>query len=225
MAIAVATMVDLVIATKLVTIAIELGEAKKCSHAIHQNINTCLYNHFSLLPPRMYHPPRPFYKSFLRWPPPEHPPLSSPLLKTEVKQNSLTMSEQPQQQQQRPLTQKFYQSAPDSRQTVKFLTATTIGTVFLLLSGLTLTGTVIGLIVATPVLVIFSPILVPAAVTIFLVGSGFLFSGGCGVAALSAVSWIYSYVAGKHPPGANQLDKAGEKIASTAKDVKELRAA
>ncbi|CAL0305635.1 unnamed protein product [Lupinus luteus] len=108
-----------------------------------------------------------------------------------------------------------------SRQTIKFMTAATIGVSLMLLSGLILTGTVIGLVIATPLLVLFSPILVPAAFIIFMAASGFLFSGGCGVAAVAALSWIYNYVAGKHPVGADKLDYARDVIADKARDVKE----
>ncbi|KAF8388894.1 hypothetical protein HHK36_025575 [Tetracentron sinense] len=118
-------------------------------------------------------------------------------------------------------TQKLSESAPSSRQTVKFLTAATIGAVLLVLSGLTLTGTVVSLVIATPVLVLFSPILVPAGIVIFLATTGFLFSGGFGVAALSALSWIYNYVAGKNPPGSEKLDYARMRLANKAREVKE----
>ncbi|XP_020212629.1 oleosin 16 kDa [Cajanus cajan] len=110
---------------------------------------------------------------------------------------------------------------PPSRQTVKFITAATIGISLLLLSGLVLTGTVIGLVIATPLLVIFSPILVPAAFVLFLVAAGFLFSGGCGVAAIAALSWIYNYVAGNHPAGSDTFDYAKGYLADKARDVKE----
>lgn len=101
------------------------------------------------------------------------------------------------------------------------MTAATIGGTLLFLSGLTLTGTVIALIMATPVLVLFSPILVPAAIAVFLATVGFLFSGGCGVTAITVLTWIYSYVKGKHPPGADQLDYARTKIADKARDMTE----
>ncbi|XP_015935020.1 oleosin Ara h 15.0101 [Arachis duranensis] len=107
------------------------------------------------------------------------------------------------------------------RQAIKFMTASTIGVSFLILSGLILTGTVIGLIIATPLLVIFSPILVPAAITLTLAAGGFLFSGGCGVAAIAALSWLYSYVTGKHPAGSDRLDYAKGVIADKARDVKD----
>ncbi|KAM7490490.1 hypothetical protein LguiA_033411 [Lonicera macranthoides] len=111
--------------------------------------------------------------------------------------------------------------SPNTRQVIKFLSAATIGAAFLGLSGLTLTGTVISLILATPVLVLFSPVLVPIGVVLSLVTAGFLFSGGCGVAAVAALSWIYNYVAGKHPPGADQLDYARTRIANKARDMRE----
>ncbi|KAK7311817.1 hypothetical protein RJT34_10191 [Clitoria ternatea] len=111
--------------------------------------------------------------------------------------------------------------SPPARQTVKFITAATIGVTLLLLSGLILTGTVIGLIIATPLLVLFSPILVPAAIVLFLAASGFLFSGGCGVAAIAALSWLYTYVSGNHPAGTDTFDYAKGLLADKARDVKE----
>ncbi|CAI9759637.1 unnamed protein product [Fraxinus pennsylvanica] len=120
--------------------------------------------------------------------------------------------------QQKLMSQRLEGSAPNSGQAIRFLTAATIGGVLLGLSGLTLTGTVIALIIATPVLLLFSPILIPAGIVLVLVTAGFLFTGGCGVAALL---WIYNYVAGKHLPGSDQVDYARMRIANKARDVKE----
>ncbi|KAI3840077.1 hypothetical protein MKX03_017278 [Papaver bracteatum] len=116
----------------------------------------------------------------------------------------------------------LHQQQPRSYQVVKAATAVTAGGSFLILSGLTLAGTVIGLTVATPVLVIFSPVIVPAAITIFMILAGFVTSGGFGVAAAWVASWMYRYVTGKHPPGADQLDSARQKLASKARDMKEF---
>ncbi|KAH1067431.1 hypothetical protein J1N35_032418 [Gossypium stocksii] len=74
---------------------------------------------------------------------------------------------------------------------------------------------------ATPVMVLFSPVLVPSAIVIFLVITGFLFSGGCGVAAITALSWIYNYVQVKHPLGADKLDYARDMLASMTRGVTE----
>ncbi|KAL6977606.1 Oleosin 1-like [Sarracenia purpurea var. burkii] len=120
---------------------------------------------------------------------------------------------QPQHQQQ--------QSQPRSHQVVKAATAVTAGGSLLVLSGLTLAGTVVALALATPLLVIFSPVLVPAAIAVCLIIAGFLSSGGFGVAAVTVFSWIFRYVTGKQPPGANQLDQARMKLASKAREMKD----
>lgn len=108
-----------------------------------------------------------------------------------------------------------------SYQAVKAATAATAGGSLLVLSGLTLVGTVIALTVATPLLVIFSPVLVPAAIAVFFLVLGFLASGGFGVAAVTVLSWIYRYVTGRHPPGADHLDSARMKLASKAREMKD----
>lgn len=89
--------------------------------------------------------------------------------------------------------QQAIQLPPRSHQVVKAATAATAGGSFLLLSGLILVGTVIALTIATPLLVIFSPVLVPAVIAVGLIITGFLASGGFGVAAISVLSWIYRY--------------------------------
>ncbi|KAI7749331.1 hypothetical protein M8C21_023666 [Ambrosia artemisiifolia] len=81
---------------------------------------------------------------------------------------------------------------------VKAVTAASTGGSLLILSGLTLVGTVITLTMATPLLVIFSPVLVPAVITVFVLLTGLLTSGGFGLAAATVLSWMYRYVAGEH---------------------------
>ncbi|GER46555.1 oleosin [Striga asiatica] len=110
---------------------------------------------------------------------------------------------------------------PVSHRLVKAATAATAGGSLLLLSGLTLAATVVGLTLATPLLVIFSPVLVPAVITAAVLGLGFLASGGFGVAALSVLTWIYRYVTGRHPVGSDQLDSARTKLAAKARDMKD----
>ncbi|KAL3818990.1 hypothetical protein ACJIZ3_004895 [Penstemon smallii] len=133
--------------------------------------------------------------------------------------HSINMSDQP-----KPMSQKLQESTPTRSQAVILLTATTIGGFLLGLAGMTLTGTLIALIIATPVLLLVSPIVVPAAVVLASVTTGFLSSGGFLVAALAVVAWLYKYVARKHLFGASRLDYAKMKIASKARDVKERAA-
>ncbi|XP_076955638.1 oleosin L-like [Bidens hawaiensis] len=103
--------------------------------------------------------------------------------------------------------------SPRVHQAVKAVTAVVAGGSLLVLAGLILAGTVIALTIATPVLVIFSPVLVPAAITLFLLATGFLTSGGFGVAALTVLSWIYRYgdPAG-NPLGSDSFDEARDKL-------------
>lgn len=119
-----------------------------------------------------------------------------------------TALQQPQQQQQ-----------PKSYAAVKTATAVTVGGSLLVLSGLTLAGTVIALTVATPLFVIFSPVLIPAAITAFLLITGFLSSGGFGLAAISVLSWMYQYMTGKRPPGAEQLEYAKGRLGIRAREM------
>nr|AGT21473.1 oleosin-like [Carica papaya] len=90
---------------------------------------------------------------------------------------------------------------PRSHQVVKAATAVTAGGSLLVLSGLTLAGTVIALTIATPLFVIFSPVLVPAVIAVALLITG--------------------YVTGRHPPGADKLDQARMKLAGKAREMKE----
>ncbi|XP_076901596.1 oleosin Cor a 13-like [Bidens hawaiensis] len=107
-----------------------------------------------------------------------------------------------------------------SHQLIKSATAITIGGSFILLSVLTLTATVIGLVLATPVLVLFSLVLIPTLVTLSVIFSGFLTAGGFGGAASFVFYWMYSYVTGKHPVGSRQVDVAREKVAGAAAEVR-----
>ncbi|KAJ0251020.1 Oleosin 18.5 kDa [Hirschfeldia incana] len=108
-----------------------------------------------------------------------------------------------------------------TRQIAKAATAVTAGGSLLVLSSLTLVGTVIALTVATPLLVIFSPILVPALITVALLITGFLSSGGFGIAAITVFSWIYKYATGEHPQESDKLDSARMKLGSKAQDLKD----
>ncbi|KAL0355392.1 UNVERIFIED_CONTAM: Oleosin [Sesamum radiatum] len=97
-------------------------------------------------------------------------------------------------------------SAPLNVQAVGFLAAIIVicGLLFGL-SGLSLTGTMIALAVATPGLVFFSPIIIPSVLSLLLITAGFMFSGCCLAAALAATVWMCRYMAGKSPLGWEQL--------------------
>ncbi|XP_021634885.2 oleosin 1 [Manihot esculenta] len=108
-----------------------------------------------------------------------------------------------------------------SYQVVKAATAATAGGSLLLLSGLVVVGTVIAITIATPLLVICSPVIVPAIIAVGLIITGFLTSGGFGVASVFILTWIYRYVTGKKPPGAESLEQARLKLAGKAREIKD----
>uniref|UniRef100_A0A7N0UT87 Oleosin n=1 Tax=Kalanchoe fedtschenkoi TaxID=63787 RepID=A0A7N0UT87_KALFE len=121
--------------------------------------------------------------------------------------------------QTRPIT---HHTSPAARQTAKFVTAALLGGSTLVLSGLTLTATVLGLAVATPLFVLFSPVLAPALIATLMIGAGFLVSGGCGAAALVGFTWLYNYATGKRPLGADQIDFVKDEISGKATDMKDF---
>ncbi|XP_047306322.1 oleosin L-like [Impatiens glandulifera] len=110
---------------------------------------------------------------------------------------------------------------PRSQQMIQVAAAVAAGGSLLVLSALMLAGTVVALTLATPLVVIFSPVLVPATITAFLIMLGFVASCGFGMAALAVLSWMYKYINGQHPPGADQLDNARMKLAGKAREMKE----
>lgn len=69
------------------------------------------------------------------------------------------------------------QKGPSTTQILAVVTLVPVGGLLLGLAGLTLLGTIIALAVATPVFLLFSPVLVPAAITLALAVIGFLTSG------------------------------------------------
>ncbi|KAI5083710.1 hypothetical protein GOP47_0003453, partial [Adiantum capillus-veneris] len=86
--------------------------------------------------------------------------------------------------------------------------------------GILATITVISLIVLTPVFIFFSPILVPLGFVLFLCAAGLLTAGGAALATVTAISWVYKYFKGRHPPGAEQVDYAVRQLQETAEHVK-----
>ncbi|KAL3529354.1 hypothetical protein ACH5RR_008676 [Cinchona calisaya] len=116
---------------------------------------------------------------------------------------------------------KMHEHAPNSTQLAGLLTLVISGGILLLLTGITLTATVLGLIFFTPLIIISSPIWVPAGSILFVIIAGFLSFFGFAVAAAAAFSWLYRYFKGFHPPGSDRIDYARSRIADTASHVKD----
>lgn len=118
---------------------------------------------------------------------------------------------------------RIQEHAQNSTQVVGFLTLVITGGILLLLSGLTLTATVMGLIFFSPLIILSSPIWVPAGTVLFVAIGGVLSMSGFGLSFLAGLSWIYKYyIAGKKPQGGSvRVDYGRSRIADTASHMKE----
>ncbi|CAM8933809.1 unnamed protein product [Rhodiola kirilowii] len=116
--------------------------------------------------------------------------------------------------------------SPNTSQIMAVVTLFPLGAFLLILSGLTLAATIIGLAIATPLFILFSPVLVPAALTIFLAVTGFLTSGAFGVTGLSSVSWIVNYIRrmrGSVPESMDYMKRrAGDAVGYLGQKTKEV---
>lgn len=130
--------------------------------------------------------------------------------------------QQDQHQQQRPSGDArglLQEKGPSKQQILAVVAGVPVGGFFLVLSGLTLTGTLIGLALTTPLFVICSPVLVPAALTIALAVAGFLTSGAFGITALSSLSWIINYLRRSGGRMPEQLEQAKRRVQDTTGQV------
>ncbi|XP_062114937.1 oleosin H2-like [Humulus lupulus] len=103
------------------------------------------------------------------------------------------------------------EGGPSAQQILTVVTLVPLGGILLLLAGLTLAGTLLGVAISTPVFVIFSPVLVPAAFVIAAAVTGFLTSGAFGITGLSSLSWLANYLRRiRMMPSSGPLPEAAE---------------
>nr|C0HM28.1 RecName: Full=Oleosin Cor a 15; AltName: Allergen=Cor a 15 [Corylus avellana]QEM21451.1 oleosin Cor-a-15 [Corylus avellana] len=103
---------------------------------------------------------------------------------------------------------------PSASKVIAVVTLLPLGGFLLLLAGLTFAGTLIGLALSTPLFVLCSPVLVPAAIVIGLAVTGFLTSGAFGITGISSLSWILKYLRGTSVP--EQMEHAKRRAQDTA---------
>ncbi|XP_057951356.1 oleosin Cor a 15-like [Malania oleifera] len=110
---------------------------------------------------------------------------------------------------------------PSTSQVLAVITLVPLGGFLLFLAGLTLTGTAIGLALTTPLFVIFSPVLIPAALIITLAVAGFLTSGAFGITAVSSLRWIVNYLrrSGGWTHAKQRAEEAAGHVGQKAKEV------
>ena len=103
---------------------------------------------------------------------------------------------------------------PSASQVLAVITLLPIGGTLLALSGLTLAGSVIGLLITTPLFIIFSPVIVPAAIVIGLAVTGFFTSGAFGLTGLTSFSWVLNSF--RQTTGSEMADQAKRRMADVA---------
>ncbi|XP_054820248.1 oleosin Cor a 15-like [Prosopis cineraria] len=117
----------------------------------------------------------------------------------------------------------YASESPSASQVLALAALLPLGAFLLLLAALTLAATVLGIAVSAPLFVIFSPVLLPAALLLGLAVAGLLTSGAFGVTALSSFTWLANYVRRSRLP--EQLEyakhRARETISQAAQSAKE----
>ncbi|KAL5544093.1 hypothetical protein UlMin_007877 [Ulmus minor] len=115
-------------------------------------------------------------------------------------------------------TYKAFQSenSQSTSQILAVLALLPVGGTLLLLSGLILAGTVVGLSVSAPLFVIFSPVLVPAAIVIGLAVGGFLTSGAFGITGVSSLAWLANHLRGAKASLPETAEQAKRRVQDTA---------
>ena len=87
-------------------------------------------------------------------------------------------------------------------------------------AGAVTIASAIVLVILSPVLLFFSPILVPVGIVLFLCTAGIVAACGTGVATLSLAVWLYRYLKGRHPRGSQQVDHVMGRVHKTAEQIK-----
>ncbi|KAM0880320.1 hypothetical protein ACQ4PT_033638 [Festuca glaucescens] len=120
----------------------------------------------------------------------------------------------------RPITEQVKgmlpEKGPSASQALTVATLFPLGGFLLVLSGLLLAGTVVGLAVATPVFLLFSPVLVPAALTIGLAVTGFLTSGALGLGGLSSLTVLANTARQAFQKTPDYVEEARRRMAEAA---------
>lgn len=84
-------------------------------------------------------------------------------------------------------------NGPTTSQVLAIVTLLPVGGTLLGLAAVTFLGTVICLMITTLLFIIFSPVIVPAALTIALSVTGVIASEAFEISGLSSLSWLLSF--------------------------------
>lgn len=105
---------------------------------------------------------------------------------------------------------------PSASQALTVATLFPLGGFLLTLAGLALAASVIGLVLATPVFLLFSPVLVPAALLMGLAVTGFLTSGALGLGGLSSLTCLANIAQGLFSRTPDYVEQAKRRMTEAA---------
>ena len=110
---------------------------------------------------------------------------------------------------------------PSTSQALAVATLLPLGGGLLALAGLTLAGSLIGLAVLTPLFLLFSPVLVPAALLVALAVTGFLASGALGLTGLSSMGYLLNQARGMLQRTPEQMEDTKRRVGEVGQRAKE----
>ncbi|XP_058773118.1 oleosin Ara h 10.0101-like [Vicia villosa] len=88
----------------------------------------------------------------------------------------------------------FFERGPSVSQILATLGGIFVGGTLLLLASVSFFFSLVGLAIVTPLFILFSPIIVPAVLTIGLAVAAVLTADACGLTGLISLSWVARYI-------------------------------
>ncbi|CAD5183634.1 unnamed protein product [Musa acuminata subsp. malaccensis] len=113
------------------------------------------------------------------------------------------------------------EKGPSTSQALAVATLLPLGGGLLALAGLTLVGSLIGLAVLTPLLLLFGPVVVPAALLVALAVTGFLASGAFGLTGLSSMGYLLNQARGMLHRTPEQMEDTKRRVGEVGQRAKE----
>ncbi|CAI8594538.1 unnamed protein product [Vicia faba] len=110
----------------------------------------------------------------------------------------------------------FFERGPSLSQILATLGGIFVGGTLLLLASVSFFVSLVGLTITTPLFILFSPILVPAVLTIGLAVAAVLTADACGLTGLISLSWVARYIRVVQETMPEQVDSFKGRLADVA---------
>jgi hypothetical protein len=117
------------------------------------------------------------------------------------------------------ITSFLSERSPSASQILATVGGFFIGGTLFLLASISFIASLIGLAIMTPLFILFSPVLVPAALTIGLAVAGILTADACGLTGLMSLSWTVKYIRDLQAAVPEQMDSMKGRVADVASYV------